>query len=137
MTTLNLRKNPYAQYRQQNVMTASSGELTLMLYDGCIKNLKLGKMHIDEKDIEKTNEALTKSQDIVFELIRTLDNQYEISGQLFALYQFVLDKISASNVSKEDMGIDDAIDIMAGIREAWQEAVKINRQQSYEETGTV
>ncbi len=137
MTTLNLRQNPYAQYKQQNIMTASPGELTLMLYDGCIKNLKLGKMYICENNIEKTNESLLRSQDIVFELVRTLDSQYEIAGQLNALYQFVLDKISASNISKSDEGLGDAIEILSGIREAWQEAVKLNRQQSYEEAGSI
>ena len=46
--------NPYAQQAYQNntVNTASPGELTLMLYNGCIKFIKLAKKGIDEKNIE-------------------------------------------------------------------------------------
>ena len=32
-----LAQNAYAQYNKNKVMTASPAELTLMLYDGCIK----------------------------------------------------------------------------------------------------
>ena len=45
--------NPYAQYNQNKILTASPAELTLMLYDGAIKFLNIALGAIEEKDIPK------------------------------------------------------------------------------------
>ncbi len=47
--------NPYAQYKQQGVLTASPTELVVMLYEGCIKQLKLAKIHIESKNMESAD----------------------------------------------------------------------------------
>jgi flagellar protein FliS len=41
--------NPYQAYQQGAVQTASPGELTLMLYNGCLKFIKLARTGIQEK----------------------------------------------------------------------------------------
>lgn len=41
--------NPYQQYQQQSVMTATPGELTLMLYNGCIKFMKQARMAVEDR----------------------------------------------------------------------------------------
>ena len=41
--------NPYKSYQQNSVNTASPGELTLMLYNGCLKFIKLAKKAIQTK----------------------------------------------------------------------------------------
>ena len=49
--------NPYNQYKQLSIMTASPGDLTLMLYDGCIKQMKLAKKYINEKNMQRKTNA--------------------------------------------------------------------------------
>ena len=123
--------NPGEQYKQQSAMTASPGELTLMLYDGCIKDLKLAKLYIDEKDVEKANDASQKAQAIIGELMRTLDTRYEIGTQLLALYDFILDIVVRSNVQKEIELIDQAIGYITELRDSWKEAVQTNRKEMF------
>lgn len=57
--------NPYQSYLENSVQTASPGELTLMLYNGCLKFLKLAKKAIEEKSIQQKNENLQKALDHV------------------------------------------------------------------------
>lgn len=121
--------NQYNQYRQQSAMTASPGELTLMLYDGCIKDLKLSKMYIEEKDYFKSNENSKKAQAILDELIRTLDMQYPISEQLMRLYDFILHLVIDSNIKKDPEPLDSALELLVELRDAWQQAVRLNRQR--------
>ncbi|MDR0294056.1 MAG: flagellar export chaperone FliS [Oscillospiraceae bacterium] len=118
------------QYRQQSAMTASPGELTLMLYDGCIKNLKLAKIHIDAKDYAKANDVLQKAQGILAELIRSLDMHYDLSKQLVGLYNYIIDAVVWANVKKDAAKADEALGFITELRDTWQEAVRINRRQT-------
>jgi flagellar protein FliS len=118
------------QYRQQSAMTASPGELTLMLYDGCIKNLKLAKMHIESKSFIKTNEVLQKAQNIICELMRSLDMNYGISKQLMQLYDYIVDILVWANVKKDREKVEEALGLITELRDTWQQAVLIHRRQS-------
>ncbi|MCL2030066.1 MAG: flagellar export chaperone FliS [Oscillospiraceae bacterium] len=121
--------NPYNQYRQQSAMTASPGELTLMLYDGCIKDLKLARMYVEEKDYHLANENFKKAQAILDELMCTLDMQYTVSAQLLRLYEFILDLVIQGNVRKEAGPVDSALELIVELRDAWQQAVRLSRRR--------
>jgi len=71
--------NPYQSYRQNAVNTASPGELTLMLYNGCLKFINLAKKAMDENNIEERNRNIQKAQSIIHELMATLNMDVEIS----------------------------------------------------------
>lgn len=116
--------NPYEQYRQQGVMTASPMELTVMLYDGCIKQLKIGKTGIEGKDFELTNQALQKAQDIIGELANSLDMGVEMSQGLLDLYDFFLNQIIAANINKDAALIDPVVELMKELRDAWATAAR-------------
>lgn len=123
--------NQYNQYRQQSAMTASPGELTLMLYDGCIKDMKLFCMAVEENDFVKANETSQKAQAIVSELMRSLDMKYDLSKQLMSLYDFILHTMVQSNIKKDVSLAHVAMDMVTELRDAWQQAVRINRQQVF------
>ncbi len=57
------------QYAETKIQTASGGDLVVMLYQGCIKFMRLGKKSMKEGDIQNTNEYLIRSQDIIMELL--------------------------------------------------------------------
>ena len=116
------------QYKQQSAMTASPGELTLMLYDGCIKNLKLNRMYIESRDFSGANTVSQKAQNIIAELLRSLDMRYELSGQLRSLYEFMLNELILSNVKKDLEKVDVVLGMVTELRDTWQQAVRLNRQ---------
>ncbi len=122
-------QNKTNAYRQNNAMTASPGELTLMLYDGCLKNLKLARMYLNDHSMEKAHEMFQKAQAIVAELQRTLDMQYEVSNQLFEIYRYLLAEMAEANIKKDAARTDILIELVTDMRDTWQQAIRINRQQ--------
>ena len=116
--------NPYEKYRQQGVMVANPVELIIMLYDGCIKQLKLAKIGIEENNIEDTNTALKKAQDIISELIMSLDFHYPIAEELMRLYDFLLTSMMEVNISKNAESIPPLVNILAELRKSWSQVLK-------------
>lgn len=127
MVTLATKSEQYGAYKKQNVMTAGPAELTLMLYDGCIKNLKLAKIYLSEGSIEKTNESFIKAHNIVAELMQSLDMNYEISDQLLRLYDFIIRTMTEANIAKDGKKADVALELVTELRDTWQQAMRISR----------
>lgn len=123
--------NALNQYKQNAVFIATPEELTLMLYDGCIKFLNIAKYNIEKKDIEKAHNALIRAQDIVIELDSSLNMQYEISNNLRQLYNFVREKLIDANINKKVEPIDEALEIVSELRDTWKEAMKQVKKQVY------
>ena len=64
------RKELRQEYLYRSVMTASPAELLVMLFDACIKNVRLAEMAMeDTPDYDKVNTYLLKAQRIITELI--------------------------------------------------------------------
>ncbi|KAB3532050.1 flagellar export chaperone FliS [Alkaliphilus serpentinus] len=117
--------NPYNQYKESSIKTATPQELTLMLYNGALKFMNQGKLYIEQKDIPKTNEALMRSQDIIQELNITLDMNYDISKNLRALYVYIIEKLVDSNIYKSTESLNEAIEMVTELRDTWKEAMKL------------
>lgn len=126
-----MTNNVYQQYQQNSIMTASPEELTLMLYNGAIKFVNLAKHHIENKDIEKANEAIIRAQDIINELNDTLDMSYDISNNLRSLYTFIIDKLIDANIRKDTSYLDEILPILEELRDTWKEAMKEARKIKY------
>lgn len=120
-------QNPYNNYKENSVKTASPEELTLMLYNGAIKFIGQSKIHIENKNIEKTNEAIVRAQSIIQELNVTLNMDYEISKNLRMLYVFILEKLVDGNIKKEIAPLDEALEIVTSLRDTWKEAMKVSK----------
>lgn len=121
--------NPYQQYQQNTVNTASPQELTLMLYNGLVRFLKLAHQGIQEKNIEKANNNIIKSQNILIEFISTLDMQYEVSDGLFSLYDYMNRRLIDANIKKDIFIVEEVIVYAEELRDTWEEAVKLARQK--------
>ncbi|MED3660914.1 flagellar export chaperone FliS [Ureibacillus sp. FSL K6-8385] len=129
---MTLANTAYNAYKQNSINTASPGELTLMLYNGCIKFLNVAKKAIDEKDYEEKNKNLQKAQNIITELMVTLNMDYEISKQMYSLYEYMNRRLIEANM-KNDAGIvDEVIGLVTEFRDTWKEVIRINRSQQYQ-----
>jgi flagellar secretion chaperone FliS len=116
--------NPYEVYQKNQVSTAKPEELTLMLYNGAIKFLQQSKMAIESKDLAKANSLIMKTQDIVTELLVTLNMDYEISNSLAALYEYMKQKLIEANMKKDIETLDEVIGMLQELRTTWQQAMK-------------
>lgn len=120
------------KYKQNTVSSATPEELTLMLYDGAIKFMNIGKYSIEDKDIERTHSSLMRAQDIINELNYSLNMDYDISKEMRDLYDFVLSKLVDANIKKDIAAIDDALEIVRGMRDTWKEVMQQIKQRVYQ-----
>lgn len=114
-------------YLEQKILHAKPEELTLMLYDGILKFLKQAKLYIEQKDVEKTYNALVRAQDIIDELIITLNMDYDVSHNLRDLYIFMNARLVEANIKKDQAMIDDVLDLATDLRDTWKEAMGLAR----------
>ncbi|HYE08649.1 MAG TPA: flagellar export chaperone FliS [Patescibacteria group bacterium] len=121
--------NAYKQYQQNSINTATPQELTLMLYNGLVKFLKLAELGIEEKNIEKANNNIIRSQDIITEFMCTLDMQYEVSKGLSALYEYMNRRLIEANIKKDKAIVEEIIGYAEELRDTWAQAMKLVKQQ--------
>lgn len=118
------KPNPQDAYRQQGILTANPVELIVMLYDGCIKQLKLGCLALDDKNYEKSNLCFQKAQRIIMELITSLDFRYDLAHDLMRLYEFMIEQIVESNLKKEKTPVLGVMELLEELRGAWAQVSK-------------
>ncbi|WP_069650351.1 flagellar export chaperone FliS [Caloranaerobacter ferrireducens] len=121
-------KNPYAQYQQNSIMTASPEELTLMLYNGALKFLKQAILYIEEKNIESAHERILRVQDILVEFMSTVDRKYEIGDNLYKLYEFMNYRLREANFKKDIEVLEEVYVMIKELRDTWQQAMKIAKK---------
>jgi len=118
-------------YKQNSVTTASPGELTLMLYNGCLKFLGKAKLAIEEKNIQEKNNNLQRSQAIVAELMSTLNMDIDISKQILPLYEYMNHRLVEANIQNDVAIIEEVEGLVTEFRDTWKEVIRINRQQQF------
>lgn len=127
--------NPYQSYQQSSVNTASPGELTLMLYNGCLKFINLAKHAIQSKDIAAKNLNIQKAQKIVQELMVTLNMDLEVSQNMMSLYDFINRRLIDANI-KNDLGaLEEVEGLVTEFRDTWKQVIQLNRQKQHSQGG--
>ncbi|MCE4051613.1 MULTISPECIES: flagellar export chaperone FliS [Bacillaceae] len=129
--------NPYQSYKQNSVNTASPGELTLMLYNGCLKFIGLAKNAIQNNDIATRNLNIQKAQNIIQELMVTLNMEIPISKNFMSLYDFMNRQLIKANIVSDIKILEDVEFLLTEFRDTWKEAIQINRQKQYASGGQV
>ncbi len=113
------------EYLTQSVMTASPAELVVMLFDACIKNVKLAVLSLEgTPNPDKANTYFIKAQMIIDELVGSLDPAIELSGQLLPIYDFLLRSLRDMNIKKDASGSDDLLEILQSLRDTWQQIAR-------------
>jgi flagellar protein FliS len=111
-------------YIKTQANTAHPGELTLMLYNGCLKFMKQGMESIERREFEAKNYNLQRAIDILDELQITLNMDYDISSNLFSLYAFIKERVVEANIRMNKDSIQECINLLIELRDAWLQALK-------------
>lgn len=123
--------NPYQAYQQNTMATASPGELTLMLYNGCLKFIKQAKKAIEENKTEEKHNNIIKAQNIINELMVTLNMDIEISHNMMQLYDYINTRLIEANMKNEISILDEVEGYVVEFRATWKEVIQINRRQQH------
>lgn len=120
-------QRPWNSYRQISAQTASPGQLVLMLYEGAIRFLEKAMVGFELDDPAEFNQTinnnLIRAQNIIGELNSTLnmDQGGELAHTLRRLYVYMDDRLLESNLRKTRDGIEDTLQRLTVLRDAWQQ----------------
>ena len=122
--------NPYQQYQQNVINTSTPQELTLMLYNGLVKFLKLGIEAIEENNPQSAHNNIIKAQNIIEEFMSTLNMDYDISKNLYSIYEYMNWQLVNANIKKDKAAIEEVVVFAEDLRNTWSQAMKLakNRQ---------
>ena len=115
--------NGVQSYRKTNITTSDPVKLVIMCYEGAIDSLKLAKEKVKEKDYEKKAKAIINAQEIIDELLCSLDFEKgsTIASNLSSLYNYMLRRIIHGDVNKDMGAIDEVIGMLNELLSAWRE----------------
>ena len=128
-------KSALSTYKEIRINTASQGQLIIMLYSEAVKQLDLAlhllEMNDAKKDpgrIEKISKAVVKTQEIVSELMVSLDFEQggDIAKNLFSLYTWFNRELMEANISQDGRRILTVRNLVDELRNTWQEIVTTN-----------
>jgi len=126
-------KSALSTYKETRVNTASQGQLIIMLYSEAVKQLDkaldlLGMNESGKRDpsrIEKIGKAVVKTQEIVSELMVSLDFEQggDIAKNLFSLYTWFNRELMEANIGQDARRISGVRNLLDDLRGTWQEVV--------------
>ena len=132
---VSINSHPQDAYLKQNVMTARSIELIVMLYDALKKNIVLGQRGINKGDAGSAHKHLMKAQEIIAELVSSLDMNYPIAEELLNLYEFFINSLGDANIRKDPEPLGPVIEMVDDLRSAWDEISKSSKGSLYVSEG--
>jgi flagellar protein FliS len=126
--------NPYATvkqaYARSSVLTASPGQLVVMLYDGAIRFLRQSAEQMRAGNREQARERMRRAEAIIDELNWTLDTSYgDIAHRLRAIYLFSKRQLIRANLDSDPAPIDGVARMLAELREAFAQVAERTEAQ--------
>ena len=115
--------NPYAQYRQNSVETATPTRLVVMLYDGAIRFLGQALPAMGARQYDRQSLLIGKAQAILAHLRDTLDFAAggAVARHLDGLYVGMYDALTDANIHDKPARVEEVIGALRELREAWAE----------------
>lgn len=114
--------NQYMRYMTQSVSASTPGEQIVMLFEHAALKLAKAAQCIEAKDIQGTHDAIVRAQNIYLFLSDCLDMRYEISGNLYALYQYAFDELTTANIKKDAEIVRRILRMTREFEDTWKKA---------------
>ena len=116
------------QYNQVQIKTANKGKLIVMLYQGAIRFMNRALLLLEKKDMEGKGNALIRAQDIILELLYSLDQGLldqddELARNLRRLYLYSYRRLVHANVHMDTEAVEEVIKLMQNLLQAWEQVI--------------
>lgn len=120
---------PYGNHLEEAVLAASPAELTNMLFERLLSEIRSARVYLQSGEIALRSASAARAVAIGAELARALDDERggELSRSLRQLYGYVLDQVNEGNTRQQDRCFANAEEVVLPLAEAWQE---LSRQSS-------
>ncbi len=124
--------HPYARaYQNQSILTASPGQLVLLMYDGALRFMAQARAGFaldadNPRRIEVINTALLRTQAILHEMRANLNMEAggEVAENLDRLYDYHLRRLMQSNLRKDEEPLIEVEGLIRTLRDAWAEMLR-------------
>jgi flagellar protein FliS len=92
-----------------------------MLYEGAIRFSESAKDALQQGDHFVKNTNLQKAQNILIELLSSLDRQkgQDVAKNLHNIYQFLYQELIRVNIEDDAKGLENCIRILRNLLESW------------------
>jgi flagellar secretion chaperone FliS len=108
-------------YKQQSILTATPGQLVVMLYDGCLRFLNQAAYAMRGGDVSESNARLTRAEAIIEELHATLDMEKGgvVASRLQGIYVFCQRHLMDARLANDPEMVDKVSELLGELRGAW------------------
>jgi flagellar protein FliS len=123
------------QYQRAQVESASPTQLVVMLYDGAIRFLSAAIDKIAAGEIEERHRNIVKAQNILAELMSTLDREKggEVAENLFRIYHYCYNLTVEANLYDDAERLHRAVASLRDLRESWAAIDRMERSAESEQ----
>jgi flagellar protein FliS len=113
-------------YQTMQIMSSKPEKLILMLYDGALRFIQVATKALEQNDIEQAHKNLIKTQNILIELMTSLDLEKggDIAFNLFRIYEFMHFTLVQANVKKNPEPVRRISAQLKTLRDSWAQAMK-------------
>ena len=109
------------RYRETEVLTATPGQLVVLLYDHLLVSLRRARAAMDSGDVDLQGDCLETGRNVLTELLVTLDRERggEVAANLSALYSFLLGELVQVGVRGDRARLDRVTHMIGELRDAF------------------
>ena len=116
-------------YKKNQINTASSEQLVLMLYDGARKFIKQALKSLNDGDMQSAHHNLFRAQNIIAELMCGVNlSAGEIAEKFMYFYQYMHSQLVQANLKKDSQYAQEVLAMLDELRNAWAQIIA----QSYQ-----
>ena len=118
---------------ESTIMSSEPHQIILMMFDGALQSLAISKGAIERKDFELKSQTVTKFMNILSALRNSLDFDAEpiVSRRFDDLYIYCIDVINEVSLSMDGSRIDEVIELLKPLRNAWFEMPESSKQEGH------
>ncbi len=111
------------------IVNANRSQLVVIKFEMIFAYMEDARRDMEENRWEAVKTDITCIERILDRFINDLDFNYEISGELYRLYQFCMEKMAMSRVKKQLAEMEEAYKVLQNLYKAFVEVAKSDESQ--------
>lgn len=111
----------YKNYMAQSVASMTPGEQIVLLFRHAAGKIAKAIQCIEKKDVNGAHNAIVSAKNIYAYLSDSLDLRYEISMNLFSLYEYAQDRLTEANIRKDPAILEQVLKMTRSFCETWEQ----------------
>ena len=112
-------------YLKTKILTASPGELMVMMYNAAIGFCGRAREKMIAKELSESCDLIVRAENVLMELSSGLrrDVYPDLVTNLARLFEFLFHRLFEANCSQDPEKLSEALGILTILRDTWMEAI--------------